>query len=310
MFSLHLKDNKFPLDDTGRLQIECPTSPPAASTEKAVMVIGEVNSFWYNKVSISQAKSGLYPNSYDYTTVDFLLVPSDQIHVLQRQYSCSYTSAYVHLVPYLLQGSTMNITTDISSTSKTTPGVLNLTICTTYPCLLYITDDYLEQYQLLVQPNKTNQTSILFTAPRDSFYYFTTASLSGDLNASLESYHVNMTQRQLNYTLWKNMESECDSECKCTSTGSPPNDCEIWIEKGSVFEAREYTVLAMSHDEDEIGLLTIKVHSRFLAYVVAAVAVGGILILGLIIVSLFLGGRHLVQRKREQHHGYVNVNYS
>ena len=298
LFSMHLTENQFTKDDTGRPQTQCPKMPDPSG--KAVMLLGSVNSFWHDKVSISQQKSSEYPNSYHYNTVKFFLVPSDEIQLHKWNISCSYSSPYyVHFVLYLLKGSTLNLTTTISSTSTTTTGLLNLTICTNFPCWLYLTEDYLEIKPLLVEPNKTNTTSLLFTAPHNSFYYFTSSSLSRNVNASLDFYHVDMTMSYLNYTMWSNKK-----ESVCTSTGSTPNKCEIWIKRGGIFQAKEYAILAVPVQTDFVSQLKVKIHHRRLAYVVPGVAVGGLLLVVLIAAALFLAARHFVQRKRE-HHSYV-----
>ena len=278
IFSRYLENNEFHRDNTGFLQLEgqCPNLNPLIKNAPVTMLVGKLNSFWYDSVSISQVKA---TGTYTYTNVDFFLIPSHQLKIHNIEYSCSKLTAYFDFIIYMLQGSQLNFMLCVHSNNDTYPGTVDFIICTTYPCYLGETEDYVEHHQIFVAPNETNCSAHKFAASHDSYYYLTTTHKH---NATLESYTVNVTLLYLNSSFLK------DKDAFCTSTDSKPNVCEVSIEKGSVFHAEEYAIVAISKTSSKynVGNMKIVEKSRSLAYAVPGIAATTVTVLAYVTISL------------------------
>ena len=269
--------------------MSCPHMQPHSKSLKAATLIGKLNSFWFDHVTITQ--NGTVP--YSYMNVDFYLVPSKQLKIHNMQYSCSNSDHNIDFTLYLLKGSRLNFSTCVQSENGVYPGVLNLTVCTTDICYQApYAEKYLKQVQLYVEPNKTNctQNSLTFTAPNDQFYYITSASITHIANATLKSYEVDVSLLYFNASVFH--------DPVCTSFGSPPNDCQIWLQRDYFFQATEYSIIAVS-GTTKIGQLQVEALHRRLAYAVPGTAAAAVIVLGFIFVCLCFGVCHCLCRRRE-----------
>ena len=296
IFSRYLKDDEFYCEDSGYVQLPDPSkcasvTLPSSTSVKAAILVGKVNIFWYDSLTISQIKNN---DRYEYTTVNFFMVPYHQLHniIHKMEYSCSRDYPFVEIIFYFLKGSKLNITLCVQATSQTYPGARNLTICTNYDCYFSF-ENYLVQYQIFVAPNETNCTSIQFTAQNNSFHYLTTGSSHGRIaNSTLKSYQIRVSLLYLNSSVWE------EKEPVCSSNNNDFRPCNIEIERESIFQAEEYAIVAtVSSETDDVGNLLIEEHNRKLAYAVPAIAAVLLMTLGLLIVSVLIGALCLAKRK-------------
>lgn len=290
IFSVYLNGQfRLTYEDSGFSQMSCPNMHPPAKSSKAAMLVGKLNSFWIDHVTVTQ--NGTFP--YSVMNLDIYLAQSNQLKVHNLQYSCSDSNDDIEFTIYLMKGSRLNFTTCVNSTSTVFPGVLNLTVCTTDQCYQSpYAEKHLEQVPLLVEPNSTNCThNVLdFTAPHDQLYYITTGSNYRIANATLESYMVDISLFYFNSSSFK--------DPVCTSTGSQPKDCHVWLQRESIFEPEEYSLIAIT-DTTKIGQLQIEAFHRQLVYAIPGTASGIIIVFGSLIVCMCFGICYCLARRRE-----------
>lgn len=309
LFSVHLKNKEYSCEVSGSHQVHCPnTESDAVSVplywQPVAVRIGRLNSFWQNYVSISQE---LPDSRYVYSTISYFVIPSHHIHVHTKQFSCNGTGLLsMSYQLYMLQKSNLNMTVCIRSTNATSQGVRNITICDTFISYSDYTsrliNNCLEQHHLFVEPNGTNCTTLSFTAPRDSFYYITTASIH-QRNTSVD-YRVDVNLQYLDSADW------LDKTPKCRSIGYPPNSCHIWIERKNLFHAEEYTIIATNAEDTKYGYLEVRQRYRSLAYIIPALAATALTLVGYSIclcVGIF---RKVIQisGKRHRKQNYKSIN--
>lgn len=305
LFSVHLKNKEYSLEVSGSSQVHCPNTEIDAVSEPPVAVrIGRLNSFWQNYVSISQE---LPDSRYVYSTISYFVIPSRHIGVHTKQFSCNKTGLLDYQL-YMLQKSNLNLTVCISSTNGTFQGVRNITLCDTWPSYSNYRDllinNCLEQHHLFVEPNGTNCTTLSFTAPRDSFYYLTTASSNRYSYTTVDSYRVNVNLRYLDSA------DLSDETPKCTSIGYVPNSCHIWVERKNLFHAEEYIIIATNAGDKTYGYIKVRQRYRSLAYIIPALAATALTLVGCSI--CLCGGicRKVIQmsRKRHRKQDYNSIN--
>lgn len=299
LFSVHLKNKEYSREVSGSSQLHCPnTEIDAVSAPPVAVRIGRLNSFWQNYISISQE---LPDSRYVYSTISYFVIPSRHIHVHTKQFSCNKTAPGLSLnyQLYMLQKSNLNLTVCIRSNNGTSQGVRNITICDTWPSYLNYThrliNNCLEQHHLFVEPNGTNCTTLSFIAPRDSFYFLTTASSNSHSNTKVDSYRVDVNLRYLDSADWSN------ETPKCTSIGYPPNSCHIWVERKNLFHAEEYIIIATNAGDNKYGYIKVRQRYRSLAYIIPALAATALTLVGCSI--CLCGGivRKVIQTSRKRH---------
>lgn len=308
VFSVHLKNKEYNCEVSGSTQVHCPNTEIDVTSEPVAVRVGRLNSFWWNYISISQE---LTDSRYVYSTVSYYVIPSRQIRVHTNQFRC-YGTGLLNYQLYMLQKSNLSLTVCIRSTSDFYRGVRNITICDTWPSYSNYTDllinNCLEQHYLFVEPEWTNCTTLNFTAPRDSFYYITTASNSQSSYNKVDSYTVDVNLRYLDLDdLW-------DKTPKCTSHSIgynyPPNTCHIWVKRKKLFYAEDYTIIATNAEDTKYVHIKVKQRYRGLVYIIPALAATAVALVGY---SFCLCGgivRKVIQMsgKRYRKQNYKSIN--
>lgn len=271
IFSTNLHGKSYILETSSYLQMHCPY--PCTGTSIAPILVGNFNSFWYELVTISQYSGSDTPfPTYSPQTMRFFKIPAQQLHTFSRRYP-PYNKSYNLILDqfYMLKGSTINFTIVVNSTSGTSSGSVNLTICNNR--LAYVSENSFkcEENQFTVGPRESKLTFVNFVAPHNSYYYITTKGPRN--NSKVVFFNVDINLKFLNSSDWKGV------KYKTSSTGDPLN-----FNLGSMFEAQDYVIVAnITTDPDYpcYGQLTVTEHYRSFVYIVPAMVGGGLMCLGL-----------------------------
>ena len=290
--------------ETSNYPLRCPTG--TSSFPAQPIRVWKFDTFWYNSMI---AKQEADYNYYWPLTAYLYLIPDDKLRVYRRNYTCwcdaipNCDSAYnIFRGVYLLKGSSIEFSLVINSTSATENGHFNITICDDEISFNNQPPSCSVDLSLTIGPRETdvpmNET---FVAPRDSYYYITTAT---SVNAIISSYHVGMEILFLNSSDWNGL-TEATEFHSYDAAGISQS---IYHRNGlsSMFTAASYTVVAKfdtKYDQGNMGQMMVTKYHRNLVYVVPAIAAVSFMLLGVILVACicicYWSVKRIIRRRRK-----------
>ena len=302
------------VETSNSYQWRCPatgTSPfPAAPIR-----LWKFNTFWYNSVSAKQETDNNY---YRPLTAYIYLIPDDKLRVYRRNYTCwcdaipNCSSVFIFQGVYLLTGSSIEFSLVINSTSATENGHFNITICDDEISFSNQPPSCSVDFSLTIGPSETDvRMNETFVAPKDSYYYITTAT---SVNAIISSYQVRMEILFLNSSDWNGLTEATEFH----SYDAAGISHSIYYRNGlsSMFEAGIYTVVAKfdtKYDQPYMGQMKVTKYHRNLVYVVPAIAAASFMLLGVIFVACicvcYCIVKRIIRRRRKGRELSIPINY-